>query len=126
MSRKDQTRFKKSRHWRTRLEPHVSKQQLRRTLKPSVRRKLERERAPSLWQRPWVSDLDWRAGRVYEEVSLLGLPAELRQRSLYLSLSIPELKDIAKDDKICEVRTGLGERRGRPILNALNRRVGEL
>ncbi|KAH6644351.1 hypothetical protein C7974DRAFT_18905 [Boeremia exigua] len=75
-----------------------------RSLKPSPRKKLENERAPSLWILP--RDIDFRStehGVVHPSASFLGLPAELRQCILLLSYQfqpVPETKFGPRDKKL--------------------------
>ena len=56
-----------------------------RTLKPAVRKRLARERAPGLWILP---PMNTKQGGPYAHASLLGLPAELRQTILLLSYDV--------------------------------------
>ncbi|KAF2134791.1 hypothetical protein P153DRAFT_362524 [Dothidotthia symphoricarpi CBS 119687] len=64
-----------------------------RTLKPSARKQLERDRAPGLWIYPWYLDPTRQPqARQYPHASLLGLPAELRQRVLYESFDVQDLR----------------------------------
>ena len=56
-----------------------------RTLKPAVRKRLAKERAPGLWILP---PMNTKEGGPYAHASLLGLPAELRQTILLLSYDV--------------------------------------
>jgi hypothetical protein len=68
-----------------------------RTLKRSARKQLERERAQSLWIIPWLHHKSLGSGKqVHPQASLLGLPAELRQRIVYESYATEELLRNAK------------------------------
>ena len=59
-----------------------------RTLKPSVRKRLEKERAPRLWILPKNTTIHTKQGGSYAHASLLGLPTELRQTILLLSYDV--------------------------------------
>jgi hypothetical protein len=59
-----------------------------RTLKPSVRKRLAKERAPGLWILPKNTTSNIKQGGPYAHPSLLGLPAELRQKILLLSYDV--------------------------------------
>ncbi|KAF1849132.1 uncharacterized protein K460DRAFT_85628 [Cucurbitaria berberidis CBS 394.84] len=66
-----------------------------RTLKTSARKGIARERALKLQILPWLRDPAWRLeGCAYPgRATLLGLPPELRQRILYETCSVPNLRD---------------------------------
>src|SRR5690242_138972 len=65
---------------------YISFQPSLRTLRRAPRRKLERERAPSLWILSKDADFHFaEQERSYPRASLLGLPVELRQNILNIS-----------------------------------------
>jgi hypothetical protein len=74
-----------------------------RTLKRSARKQIERERASSLWIFPGDDNRNLAVSRAHSPASLLGLPTELRQKILCMSLEIEELEQdmatIREEDK---------------------------
>jgi hypothetical protein len=74
-----------------------------RTLKRAARKRIERERAPSLWIFPGDGRRNLAGIRAYPPATLLGLPTELRQNILRMSYSIEDLQDdvaaIHQEDK---------------------------
>lgn len=116
---------------------YISSGPILRALKPAVRKQLAKERAPSLWTLP--SDPDFcRVHRGdYPRHSLLGLPAELRQKIFFLSFDVRQilqqnvglLGDKPRDFRVEKLHlgperppTGLEQ----TIIDKLNDRINEL
>jgi hypothetical protein len=69
------------------------------TLKRGARKALHKKNAPYLWISPWTKDPFFRyEPRVYPVASLLGLPAELRQKILLLTRDPVDLKGCTLGD----------------------------
>lgn len=64
-----------------------------RKLKPSTRRRLEKERARELWVLPGNIDLTTKVESTYPRAALLGLPAELRQMILLQSYDTRQMAE---------------------------------
>lgn len=72
------------------ISTHAAKN---RTLKRGARKALHKKNAPYLWISPWTKDPFFRyEPRVYPAASLLGLPAELRQKIVLLTSDPADLK----------------------------------
>ncbi|KAH9869531.1 hypothetical protein IAQ61_006738 [Plenodomus lingam] len=77
----------------------VAKQFPSRTLKPSARRQIHRERAPHLWICPGIEDPVNARDTSYPRASLLSLPLEIRQQILYLSLDVRDMEAAARAEQ---------------------------
>jgi hypothetical protein len=102
MSRKKNVRTREARKRRKAIvkqKLYISSQVPTRTLKPSARKQLARERAPSLYIYPSDKKPFAYPGREYPQASLLGLPAELRQLILYKAFDMGELENMVKQQK---------------------------
>ncbi|KAH9861645.1 hypothetical protein J1614_011397 [Plenodomus biglobosus] len=69
-----------------------------RTLRPSAERKIAKERAPHLWIYPGLENAAYKFGTTHPRTSFLGLPTEIRQQILYMSLNMKDLEVAAADE----------------------------
>ena len=90
--RRHQRKLQKRRQALAETKLSISSQLVLRTLKPSVRRQLAKERIPSLWILP--DDINFRSTQregPYPSASLLDSPAELRQYILVMSYDVRQM-----------------------------------
>lgn len=83
--------IRKRREALARRKLQISSGPILRSLKTAVRKALAKERASSLWILPADIDFHTMHQSHYAQASLLGLPAELRQKILLLSFDIRDI-----------------------------------